>query len=183
MTTTQTNVVTSERYAKGLSYKDWLTKLDINVDKFNKNYEEFQLKLEDAKFFIDASNKTNGPAKILALGEGWCPDVIRGMPMIGKLAEATGMELRVFFRDQNLDIMNQFLLKGQFQAIPVFVFYTKDMRYICHWIERPESTNVEYAEVRAKLGADRSKFGEITLARWEHYRQESIREMKELLSK
>ena len=181
--TTQTNVVTPERFAKGLGYKEWLSKLDINVDKFDKNYAEFQLKPEDTKFFIDASKKPNGPAKILALGEGWCPDVIRGMPMIAKLAEQTGLELRTFFRDQNLDIMNQFLFKGEFQSIPVFVFYTKDLKYICHWIERAESTVAEYAEVRAKLGADRSKFGEITMPRWEHYRQESIREMKELISK
>ncbi len=180
---TQTNVVTPERYAKGLSYKDWLSKLDINADKFDKNYQEFQLKPEDAKFFADAAKKPNGPAKILVLAEGWCPDVIRGLPAVAKLSEAAGIELKILFRDQNLDIMYQFLLKGEFQAIPAVIFYTKDLKYICHWLERPDSTNAEYAEVRAKMGADRSKFGELTLPRWEHYRQESIKEMKELISK
>jgi hypothetical protein len=48
------------------------------------------------------------------------------------------MELRVFPRDDNLDIMSEVPLnRGESQSIPTLVFYTSDHRYIAHWIERP----------------------------------------------
>ena len=31
------------------------------------------------------------------------------------------MDLKIFFRDQNVDIMNEFLYKGEFQSIPTLV--------------------------------------------------------------
>ena len=44
--------------------------------------------------------------------------------------------VREFFRDQNLDIMNEFLYKGEFQSIPTLVFYDKDMNQLGVWHER-----------------------------------------------
>ncbi|MFN8556358.1 MAG: thioredoxin family protein [Dehalococcoidia bacterium] len=58
------------------------------------------------------------------------------------------MELRVFPRDQHLDIMNEFLKDGEFQSIPTLVFYTKDLRYIGHWIERAKKANDEMPIMR-----------------------------------
>ena len=56
--------------------------------------------------------------KALVIGEDWCPDVWRGLPVIAKVAEQTGMELRIFFRDQNKDIMSEFLNQGEFESNP-----------------------------------------------------------------
>ena len=47
------------------------------------------------------------------------------------------MEVRVFPRDENLDIMNEYLKNGEFLSIPVPVFYTDSMDEIGHWHERP----------------------------------------------
>src|SRR3989304_20153 len=46
-------------------------------------------------------------------------------------------------RDQNLDIANEFLYKGEFQSIPTLVFYTKDLKYLAHWIERAQKARDE----------------------------------------
>jgi hypothetical protein len=69
--------------------------------------------------------------------------VFRGMPVMAKLAEATGLDMKIFFRDQNLDIMNEFLNKGEFQSIPTFVFYTADHQYLGHWIEKSQKQKDE----------------------------------------
>ena len=87
--------------------------------------------------------KPNGPVTCLALGEPWCTDVVRGFPVMARLAEETGIDLKIFFRDENLDIMNEFLYKGEYQSIPVFVFYSKDHEYLGHWIERSKKAREE----------------------------------------
>jgi thiol-disulfide isomerase/thioredoxin len=141
MTAQKESVVTPERFAQGLSYKEWMEQIDRNQQRFVENYEGTTVDPADAAAIRGLMAKPNGPAKCLALGEAWCPDVFRGLPVMAKLAEATGMELRIFFRDKNLDIMNEFLKNGEFQSIPTFVFYTRDHRYIAHFIERPKLAN------------------------------------------
>lgn len=135
--TQQTSVVTPERFAQGCTYEQWMASIDRNQARFVENYEGTHVSDDDARAVRDLMAKPNGPAKCLALGEPWCPDVFRGMPVIARLAEATGMELRCFFRDQHKDIMAEFLNHGEHESIPTLVFYTKDHRYIAHWIERP----------------------------------------------
>ena len=77
--------------------------------------------------------------------------------MLARVAEAGGMELRIFTRDgrrfsasarpslaeapdSNADLMAEFLndKNGQtWQSIPVAVFYTKDLEYLYHYTEFP----------------------------------------------
>ncbi|MEX1254382.1 MAG: thioredoxin family protein [Dehalococcoidia bacterium] len=142
------SVVTPERFAQGLSYDKWFEGIETNQDRFTENYEEFKLSEEDAAAFKALVARPDGPAKCLALGEAWCPDVFRGLPVIAKIAEASGMELRVFFRDQNKDIMAEFLNHGEHESIPTLVFYTRDHRCIGHWIERAALANEEMPKLR-----------------------------------
>ena len=96
-----------------------------------------------------------GPANILVISEDWSSDCRRDVPMLARLAEAGGLELRIFQRDgrtfsnapkadpaesPNADIVNEFLndKDGQtFQSVPVAVFLTRDFRVIYRYIEFP----------------------------------------------
>ena len=54
--------------------------------------------------------------------------------------------------DQNLDIMNEFLYKGEFQSIPTFVFYDKNGNKLGVWHERAQKARDEMpqmSEIRA----------------------------------
>ena len=141
------SVVTPERFAQGLTFDRWLEGIERNQKRFQENYEEFHLSDDDASAFRALVGEANGPAKCLALGEDWCPDVFRGLPVMAHIAEASGMELRVFSRDQHKDIMAEFLKNGESESIPTFVFYTSDHRYIGHWIERPALANEQMPEL------------------------------------
>ena len=68
---------------------------------------------------------------------------------MARVSEQTGLELKIFFRDQNLDIMNEFLKRGEFQSIPTLVFYTKDHKYLGHWIERAQKAVSEMPQLTA----------------------------------
>jgi hypothetical protein len=197
-----TTVVTPARFEQGLSYADFLADAKVNRDKFEKFYNEPALTDDDIAFFKKVTALPGGPAKILALAEDWCGDVYRELPTVVRIAEATGAELRVFRRDENPDIMDEYLLNGKSRAIPVFVFYTKDHRHIAHFLERSAGAHKELAaaiaESSAKLGlpagttyatvpeASRSAFVQELIAkitpRFGAWRKEAIREMRTLLS-
>ncbi|MFB3112734.1 MAG: thioredoxin family protein [Gemmatimonadales bacterium] len=148
MTQQKESVVTPERFAQGKPYDEWIKTIERNQDRFQENYDGTTVSEEDATALKELVQRPNGPARCLALGESWCPDVFRGIPVIARIAAAAGMELRIFDRDQNNDIMAEFLKNGEHESIPAIVFYTKDHEYIAHWIERPAQANEEMPQLR-----------------------------------
>jgi len=198
-----TTVVTTERFEKGLSYADFLAQATVNRDKFEKYYEDSALTTEDLSFFKKAAAVPDGPSKILALAEAWCGDVYRELPTVVRIAEATGVDLRIFLRDENPDIMDEFLSNdGKARAIPVFVFYTSETRYITHFTERSAGAHAELAAIMDQVRTDLNLPPGVTFAtvaearkqeflraviarilpRFPEWRKQSIREMRTLLS-
>lgn len=187
MTQQQESVVTPDRFASGMTWEEYKAHIKRNVDKFQANFEETELTDDDVAAFRSLVEKEDGPAKVLALGEDWCPDVVRGLPVMARIAEAAGMELRIFPRDDNLDIMDEFLNDGQHQSIPTFVFYTRDHRYLAHWIERPAKANAELHQLRELTeGKEREEaraaYYEFQKGPvWASWRTATVRELRELL--
>jgi len=194
MTQAKESVVTTARFESGMTWASYFNeKAQRNKQKFQYNYDETTLSEDDAAALKKLASSPNGPARVLALGEDWCPDVFRGLPVLVRIAEACGMDLRVFPRDDNLDIMNEFLNHGDAQSIPTFVFYTADHRYIAHWIERPVKANAEMGEVMKRYeGLDRSNPDDLaklrqiaedfqTGSQWAEWRDETVREIRALL--
>jgi thiol-disulfide isomerase/thioredoxin len=187
----KTSVVTPERFAQGLTYQGFLAQAKVNLDRFQQYYGTATVTPEDVQFFRKAVQHPRGAPKVLALGEDWCPDVYRGLPVMARIAEASGMEMRVFARDQNLDIMNEFLKDGKHLSIPTFVFYTREHKYIGHWIERPALANRERAEMAevAKREMPTASEEEVTResrrrtnTRYTAWQQETVRELRQLLT-
>ncbi|MEE8421558.1 MAG: thioredoxin family protein [Dehalococcoidia bacterium] len=149
----ETSVVTPERFSTGLdSYDAWIEAIPERPDRFQTHYDEYEPNSDDiaaVKKLVDEHG-----VKVLTIGEHWCPDVWRGLPVMAKVAEASGMEHRIFFRDQNKDIMSEFLKDGEFESIPTMVFYDKDHNYLGHWMERPAVANDQMAEIRQRVMPD-----------------------------
>jgi len=182
------SVVTPERFASGMTWEAYLSFIQRNRDKFEYNYRETVLSDDDVAAFRQLVARPDGPARVLALAEDWCPDVFRGLPVMARIAEVAGLELRIFPRDQNLDIMEEFLNQGQFQSIPTFVFYSRDHRYLCHWVERPQLANEEMhllrqifeGKSREEAQPEYEAFQKGPV--WASWRQETVREIRQLLT-
>ena len=200
---TATTVVTPARFEQGLTYADFLANAKVNRDKFEHNYNNPALTQEDLLFFRKASQRPEGPRKLLAIAEAWCGDVYRELPTAVRIAEASGLDLRIFLRDENPDIMDEFLSNdGKSRAIPVFVFYTSGMHYITHFTERSASAHAglevakEQAKQKLNLPASASfgnlqdpqrlQFLEEVIARIQPYsdqwRRDAIKEIRQLLA-
>lgn len=198
-----TTVVTPARFEQGHTYADFLASATVNRDKFEQYYKESPLTTDDILFFKKAAAQPNGPARILALAEPWCGDVYRELPTVARIAEATGADLRIFLRDENPDIMDEYLSNnGKSRAIPVFIFYTRETRYITHFTERSAGAHAELAaildQVRTQLNlpqgttfanapeASKQVFLREVIAkirpRFPDWQKESIGEMRVLLA-
>src|SRR5262245_8953484 len=96
-----------------------------------------------------------GPAKVLVISEDWSSDCRRDVPYLARLAEAGGLELRIFTRDGdrmhmqglpdsaaggNADLVHAYANEknGQkFATIPVAVFFTGDFVELHRYVEYP----------------------------------------------
>ena len=74
--------------------------------------------------------------RVLVLTEDWCGTCLAEVPFVAKLIEGRpGIEMRLFPRDANLDLMDQYLKKGLYRSIPVFAFFDEHMNEVARFIE------------------------------------------------
>ena len=190
--TSETSVVTPERFAEGMqTFEEWMGAIEVRKTEFLRHYEEFDPNADDIAAITKLVEERG--VKALCLGEDWCPDVWRGIPVISKVSEATGMELRIFFRDKNKDIMSEFLNQGEFESVPTIVFYDGDHNYLGHWIERPTLANDEMEGLRGMLSGvergtpefdeARDRYNEETWKLAGNWRHASVAEFRALLEK
>jgi len=144
------------RFDTGLTYEAYKAQMTRNRDRLDENERRVDLSKED----LAAFRALPRPVNVLVLAEDWCGDVVANLPVLGRLANDSGkLEVRIFLRDQNDDIMQRYLNKGQFKSIPVFVFFDVDFRELGHWIERPAAVTEVRAKRRKQIFAAHPEFG------------------------
>ena len=150
----EASVVTPERYSQGMTYDQYMETVKVNKARIEEYYANVSLDSEQTARLQELASQDNGPARMMVIGEDWCGDVVRELPVLARVAEAAGLELRIFPRDENHDIMNEFLKEGLYMSIPVAVFYDQGHEYICHWIERSEVANREQGEIESAIRSE-----------------------------
>lgn len=149
--------VSRERFQQGMTYDEFKQRMTRNQERFAANEQGVRLDATDVAAFQQLAQ----PLHVLVLAEDWCGDVIDNLPVLGRLAQESGkLDLRIFLRDQNLDLMDQYLKQGQFRSIPVFAFFDDQFHDLGHFTERPESVTARRAERRRALYDQHPEFGE-----------------------
>ena len=136
----------AQRFATGMTWKDYLAQMGDTRARTEENYQRAALTEDERRFFSGIRQVRHA----LMLAENWCGDVHRNSPMLARIAEAMpNCELRVFFRDQHLDLTDAFLNNG-YRSIPVLVFFDQDWNEVARWIERPHAATQRMFGLRAK---------------------------------
>lgn len=74
----------------------------------------------------------------LVLVETWCGDAAQNLPVFAKIAEANpNINLRILLRDENLDVMNQYLTNGG-MSIPKLICLDQNLKELGTWGPRPK---------------------------------------------
>jgi len=87
----------------------------------------------------------------LVLTEAWCGDAAQSLPIINKMAKVSGnIELKLILRDQNLDVMDQFLYNDKSRSIPKLICLDADtLEVLGDWGPRPQETQDLYDSLRS----------------------------------
>ncbi|HYB40146.1 MAG TPA: thioredoxin family protein [Candidatus Methylomirabilis sp.] len=165
-------MVTKERFAQGMTFAQYLDQMGTNKETFTKFLSEIKVRPEDR----DAIAKLGKKIKVMVITEDWCGDALYNVPVLAKLVEGNpSVEMRVFLRDKNSDLMDQYLNNGLYRSIPVFAFFDENMTELARFIERPpkvtEELEKKMLEVRRAMRAE-------NLERW---RQDVVGEVRSLL--
>lgn len=149
-------MITKERFAQGMTVQQYLDQMGTNKDTFMKFLGEITIKPEDKKALDSLGKKL----KCMIITEDWCGDALYNVPVLLKMIEGNpNIETRVFLRDKNPDLMDQYLNKGMFRSIPVFAFFDENMKEVARLLERPpkvtEELEAKMLEVRKAFRAEK----------------------------
>jgi hypothetical protein len=143
------------RFDQGMTYDDFVAGMTRNKDRFIANEERVRLSGADVAAF------KKRPLNVMVLASDWCGDVIANLPVLGIIAKEAGtLDLRVFERDANPDLIDQYLNQGKFKSIPVFAFFDPSAwKEVGVFIERPEAVTEMRARKRREIFAKHPEFG------------------------
>ncbi|WP_128331235.1 thioredoxin family protein [Apibacter sp. HY039] len=108
--------------------------IHLNLSRIHRNDKTIKLDEATVAGLKSISKKIN----ILVISEGWCGDAAQSVPVVNKLAESSDkIELKIFFRDKDERLINQYLTRGG-KAIPIVIILDQDFKEIAHWGPRPK---------------------------------------------
>ncbi len=169
--------MTPERFARGMTFDDYvkftgspenLGREGFDVRRFSlvrprvdwsgflrERYANARLTDDQTAAITWLAAQPGGPAKVLVLSEDWSSDCRRDVPYLARLAEAGGLELRIFVRDGdtmlrkglpapseggNADLVLEYANEKngeRWATVPVAVFFTRDFVELYRYIEYP----------------------------------------------
>ena len=125
--------MTKERFAEGLTLEQYVEQMTVNKERFVSALDRAAGEVRDANVL----ERLGQPRKVLVITEDWCGTSLACVPFVARLVEGhPDIELRVFLRDANPDVMDQYLKRGVYRSIPVIAFFDEQMNELARFIEQ-----------------------------------------------
>jgi len=126
-------MLTRERFAQGLTLEQYLARMSVNKERLASALARAAAEPVDGGTLA----RLGRPRKVMVITEDWCGTSLAYVPFVASLLAADPtIELRVFLRDANPDVMDQYLKRGQYRSIPVIALFDDDMHELARFIEQ-----------------------------------------------
>ncbi|WP_375016758.1 thioredoxin family protein [Geomicrobium sp. JSM 1781026] len=136
----------NEWYEQGMSIETYIQSMQSHKENLQHIYERFAInESADLEMMADRGLRT------IVITEDWCGDAMVNMPILMKIGESTNMKLSILQRDQNLELMDQYLTNGKSRSIPIFIFLDEQGNEFCKWGPRAEPVQRRVDELMAQL--------------------------------
>ena len=122
-----------ERFVSASTFERYLESVVKNRELWHGVFERVRLPEE----LVTAARAVPGGWHLVALSEDWCGDAVNTLPVIARLADEAGWDLRVLSRDENPDLMDGHLTNGRSRSIPVVIVYDENFNEVGWWGPRP----------------------------------------------
>lgn len=105
---------------------------ELGLQRMNRALKTFKVD-EDQLNTLKSKNFTG---KILLISEPWCGDASATVPTVSEFFKAGNVETKIFLRDSDPSLINQFLTNGT-QSIPKVLILNDDFSVKNVWGPRP----------------------------------------------
>jgi len=158
-------------FDQGETPQAFLESMKDPLSKFEQHLEESRLNADQ----LQALNLLPKDLNVMVIAEDWSGDVLYFLPVLLRMAEEAGWNVRIFRRDRYPELILPYRKENFYHAIPVFVFFDLEFNEVARWIERPAVATRMIDEESLKL---RRRLREENKEEW---RQETIREILDVV--
>jgi hypothetical protein len=195
MTEVKTNVIDRGVIENAYTYQEYRDMIDARMEEgkttgdnhseamlhYTKmNVHRMQRQDKRAKLTDDVKTALDGVERKLiwlVLTEAWCGDAAQSLSAIQKMADySDNIQARYILRDDNLDIMDEFLTNGKSRSIPKLICLdAQSLDVLGTWGPRPANAQKLYDEWRSVEGVAYQEVAE-KLHKW--YAKDGTRSMQ-----
>ncbi|MGP4061439.1 thioredoxin family protein [Halobacillus sp. H74] len=119
-----------EWFHKGMTAQEYVDQMEKHQKNFIYIYENFSIPTQDQPLFEQLQTKR---LRAIVLTEDWCGDAMLNIPIYLRLAEASHIPTHFLLRDENLELMDQYLTNGQSRSIPKIIFIDSEGKEVGTW--------------------------------------------------
>ncbi|AJI22213.1 thioredoxin family protein [Priestia megaterium] len=132
-------------FEEGKSIQTYMNDMSTLKEESLAVYEQFQLPKDELADKLKAHK-----LHFLAITEDWCGDAMMINPIIRKVAEAAGIDVRVALRDADTELIDRHLTNGG-RAIPIILIFNNEGTLLGKWGPRAPEVQQIVDELRATL--------------------------------
>ncbi|HEY4602220.1 MAG TPA: thioredoxin family protein [Cerasibacillus sp.] len=122
-------------YNKGIPVEEYIRSMEKHKEQLLHVYNHF--KLPDKRQTLKEIEEKK--LRVIVLTEDWCGDAMLNLPILLHIAKEINMDVRILYRDDNLELMDQYLTNGKSRSIPIFIFIDEDGNEVAKWGPRAEA--------------------------------------------
>ncbi|AQS57253.1 thioredoxin family protein [Novibacillus thermophilus] len=135
-------------FKKGMTIEQYIDSMAVNKEEMLQIYDNFQLSPDDRAFFETLKEKN---WRVIVLTADWCGDAMLCVPVFMRISEAASIEMSLLIRDDNLELMDQYLTNGKSRSIPIFIFIDQDGNEQAVWGPRAPEVQQLIDDMRNSL--------------------------------
>jgi hypothetical protein len=156
-------------YEKGMTFDQYCKSMQVNQQVQTRVYQQLEFKEQDLALFKEVAKQN---LRGIVLTADWCGDAALCVPILQRIAEESKIELRFLIRDENLELMDQYLTNGTARSIPMFIFIEQEGVEKSVWGPRS-------SEVQDLVSSLRSELPQKDAHDFEEKQQQMYRQFKE----
>ncbi len=120
------------KFNQGMTPQQYIDQIKVNKQPFLDIYQKVEIPAATKALFDGLSE----PVRLAVFTADWCGDAVSTTPAILQLAEsAENILVKVFNRDDELELTDGFMAENRAGTVPVFVVLDSSMKEIAIFIE------------------------------------------------
>jgi hypothetical protein len=135
-------------FTKGMTFEEYVQSMQVNKEELLHIYNEVSIPEDTLSLLKKAQEKA---WKVVVLTADWCGDAMLCVPILKRICEEANFDMRFLIRDENLELMDQYLTNGTSRAIPIFIFMDAEGNETAVWGPRSQEVQDMITSLRAAL--------------------------------